>query len=212
MQRSKKVSKLFWLGEKLASRGVTLAIILIAATFSTARATTLFSGAGTSGTTAGQSWIVNFDSGSIYSEDDWGMPGAGNGTETWVNPAANVVTFSFTLPPGVTIDPATVATNCANDSPCMQDSTTGDTWTPVLGPGNLSITFLAPGGDFLNTGDNFYANVFFTSPYSAGDSLSTTGVAFSGAAELAPEPASFSLIGIGLIGVGFVLRRKLAKG
>src|SRR5580693_5530267 len=134
-------------------------VIVISATFSLAHATTIFSGTGTSGTTQGQSWTVNFDAGSAYGEDDWGMPGALNGLETWVNPAADFIEFGFTLPAGVNIDPATVATNCANDFPCMKDVSTGDTWTPILAPDNLVITFYAPGNDFLNPNDQCYVNM-----------------------------------------------------
>jgi len=184
-------------------RTLTQSILLLSATISIGQATTLFSGSGTSGTTQGQFWSVNADAGGDWGEDSWGMPGAATGPEFWLNDPANVLTFTFTLPVDEFIEPAT--------PPVLVDATLGDSWTAVVSPDNLSVTFTAPGTDLLSNGDQFFVNVYFTSVYDPNDAVSTSGLSFNGSADgpaAAPEPASMALLGLGLLGLGLMGWRK----
>jgi hypothetical protein len=178
-------------------------MFLALTSFPLVHASTFLIGGGTSGTTSGETWAVNFDSGSIWGVDDWGMPGVEAGAETWSNAAVDAITLSFTLPGGVTISPSIVGSNCAPDNPCMYDFGTDQAWSASLGPGDLSITFFAPNGTFLNNGDSFYLDVPFTSTGAL-----SGGLAFSGSAYVTPEPASVLMLGSGLLGLTLLARRR----
>lgn len=168
-----------------------------------------FSGSGASGTIApGLAWAIN-----TSSTDSFGSPGVSQGVLAWPgSPTPQDITdFTVTfsgLPTGVTIDPtslATAAQDCAGNASggtvfCSTVSGSYVQWTPTLSNGNDTITFEAPTGDSLNSGNDYFVNIFFNGNEGA-------SVAFTGgwsSTSTVPEPGSLLLTvaGLGALGLG----------
>lgn len=188
------------------SRKLCLLLCLVGLGCLTAYADIPFSGSGSSGFIApGQPFAYDGDGGVL--EGDWGVPGVGLGTLTWTGPTIHDFEITFDLPQGTIIDPAQVTVG--NGAGCAGGTFGGTTfcstpfatpWTPTL-VGTDGITFVAPAGGDLVSGDTFFVNIFFAGP-------DPNGVAFSGAWTEVPEPSSLLLIGSGIVGFAGLLRRK----
>ena len=163
--------------------------------------TVSFSGSGASGTVLGMQFTYNADG--AVAEPDWGIPGVGFQSTPWTGSAtATRFTITFTLPAGTAIDPAQITIGIG--AGCFGGSGGGTTfcttsnvpWTPVL-TGTDTLAFLAPAGNDLAPGQNFFVNIFFSGPDPSGASFSGS---FSTVSTV-PEPAPLMLLGIGLLGL-----------
>ena len=155
-------------------------------------------GAGNSGTDAfGNPWTWNKTlgvgsptPGAGYSA--WGTPGLGEGTVAYgsTTPAnAFAVTFIGFPVPSINTTPTAGA---------GYDETTrfwgdGAYWTPEY-TGTNTVTFIAPTGDYLTQGEDYFVNVIFTSKSLNG---SNTGFTAAFANSSAPGPVP----GAGLAGL-----------
>jgi hypothetical protein len=144
-------------------------IFLLSTSIFTVRAATLFSGSGISGTSSGEGWSLDNDMGQLSIYDDWGMPGVfsngvdNTGDDVWNNPSADVITFTFALPDGIT---ANFAGMFAADR----------LWNGSISSDGLTVTFTPLAGIPINPGDYFYLDMGFTSTYSPGDALESNSV------------------------------------
>ncbi|HLK69456.1 MAG TPA: hypothetical protein VKU19_38760 [Bryobacteraceae bacterium] len=143
----------------------------------------------------------------------WGMPGLGSFSQNWpaaTDPALSL-TITFTgLAPGVTIDQAADPARTGFDD-FTRFHEIGDSivWTPSYTGGN-SVTFTAPKGFELDSGDDFFVNVAFT-----GGMISTasfTGSWSTRSSSAVPEPGTLLLAAaaVAMVAVfrvrGFILR------
>ena len=199
---------------------LSIGVLLLGAMAASVRADYAFSGSGTSGNLASGSepWTVNYDGGALM--NDWGSPGIGAGIVpyTQADPAYGFV-ITFTPPAGAvsTIDVPSVATG--NGAGCV-GSTYGGTTFCTISPTDIweafvtgpdTIEFLAQSAAYdITTGQDYFVNIFFdgTAPASfTGEWLTEfTPTPSTGT----PEPSSFLLLGIGLLGlVALTTKRKL---
>ena len=137
----------------------------------------------------GQIWRLEFDSG-VYV---WGMPGLGDGTLGFAGPdSAADFHIEFTgLPTGVTID-ATLASGPGGFETTTRFSNVSQSalWTRVIGGGGTSVSFFAPAGFELQTGEQFFLNVVFT----GGAITGPIGFEASWTGSEIPEPGTLALL------------------
>jgi hypothetical protein len=178
-------------------------IFLLSTSIFTVRAATLFSGSGTSGTSSGEGWSLDNDMGQLSIYDDWGMPGVfsngvdNTGEDVWNNPSADVITFTFALPDGITADSTGMVA-------------AGRFWNGSISSDGLTVTFTPLAGIPINPGDYFELDVEFTSLYSPGDVLESS-FSFTGSASNTPEPANIATLGFGLAGLALARGRSVFR-
>jgi hypothetical protein len=162
-----------------------------------------------------ESWSFNFDGGNL--ENDWGSPGVGAGIVPYgeVMPAYGM---NITFTGGGPIDTASIA--IGNGAGCA-GSTYGGTTFCTISPTGIweafsvgpdSIQFLAQNASFdLTQGQDYFVNIFFTGATPTGFTgawLTSFQPTPGGGSPSVPEPAALSLVGLGLLALGTVRRRK----
>ena len=178
---------------------------------SSAQAITLaWGGSGASGVDPlGHTWLLDPD-GAASRAVSWGMPGLG---ELVLPFGADLVTdfhIAFGLPSGVTIDetPATSGTGFETTTRFSVEPFSADTttlWDRTIMGGD-TVWFIAPDPSvFLTAGQTFFVNVIFV-----GGTIDPADFEFRAewTMDAVPEPATLTLIGLGLAGIGFAGRRR----
>jgi hypothetical protein len=175
-----------------------------------------FSGSGTSGNFTGQAgepFSVNFDGGTLM--PDWGSPGVSAGVTPYLesSPAFGLI---LTFAGGGPINANQIAigngaacggTTVGGTTFCTLSSTVNDIWDAFL-VGTNTIEFLAQDSSFyLTHGQNYFVNIFFDRE--APTSFTGTWLTeFSPNPTTVPEPATLSLIGLGIAGIAVSRRRR----
>ncbi len=152
-----------------------------------------------------------FPSGENYGFFTVACPGCGPGLNSGTFPSFTIVlTITDTDTGGVG-----KFTGVSQGTGAVTVDTAGNTgsvdlvvnWTPLqLGPGTSNLT----SGDF---GLNFFTistPSILVDPTNNGGQTTIQGQVFENPPAGTPEPASLALVGLGLVGVGFVTRRKIA--
>jgi hypothetical protein len=180
-----------------------------------------FSGAGTSGNLFGtpssidELWQYTHGTSqhpypNSNTDIGWGSPGIGGNFDTYGRsiPATD---FQITFGSSVTLDPDQIPVGDATG--CVPNASGGSTGGTVFCAGSTpwtiasfttnSITFDAPAtgpGSSLHHGDNYFVDIFLEG---------TSGASFTGdwSGVPAPEPASLSMLGAGLLALGWARRR-----
>ena len=181
-----------------------------------------FDGSGSSGTIPPGSlqWTMTDGGDNIFrGVSIWGIPGLGNGNQTWPLGVGNLISFTITfngLPAGVAID------QTPDPSPTGVDDFTrfhrgddGVIWIPSFS-GTNTVTFDPPTGYSMPPGTEFFLNIAFTDGMTAASAASVqfTNIDFTGswttdAVEAVPEPASISLVALAALGAALIGRRQL---
>ncbi len=152
-----------------------------------------WSGVGNAGSDPfGQTWLVN--------QSGWGMPGPGLFTVPWGGP-------DWISDFHITFDGLEIAQGPFQAVFRMDDDGDGITdtqWTRMF-MGMDTVWFVAPPGVQLDPGERFFVNVDFTTD--------VTAVSFTAeyTMDQLPEPGTLMLFGLGLAGLGFAVRRRLAN-
>jgi hypothetical protein len=171
----------------------------------------IIGGSGASGNldAAGGPWAFNFDGGAATTGylNDWGSPGV----DASVTPYADSTTafgLEITFTGGGTLDSAAV--DIGNGAACT-GSTAGGTTFCTLSPTDIweafitgpdTIEFLAQDPSFdLLTGQDYFVNIFFDGATPTGFTGSWL-TSFDPTPGGVPEPASFVLVGAGLVAFG----------
>ena len=183
-----------------------------------------FAASGSSGTIppAGLVWSMT-DGGTnpFRGVSIWGIPGLGDGNQTWPPGVGNLLSFTITfngLPTGVAIDqsPDTNPTG-VDDFTRFHRGDDGIIWTPSF-TGTNSVTFDPPTGYSMPPGTEFFINIAFNDGGTAPTStVQFTTVDFTGswttdAVADIPEPATVSLVTLALFGTAVMARRRLRAG
>src|SRR5271157_5186806 len=131
----------------------TFLIVCLVALTSVAFAGSIpISGSGGSGTIqTGQPFAYNGDGGGIV-EPNWGIPGVNLGAPIWNGPTVNEFMVTFTLPAGVSIDPAQI--DVGNNSGCFGTSFGGTAFCAGPYSAPWTATLIGTNGiDFTSSGD-----------------------------------------------------------
>jgi hypothetical protein len=196
------------------------AVALIGALQLPAHADIAFSGTGTSGqlSSPSETWIFNADGGAAETGylNNWGSPGVGAGITTYseTQPAYGM---QITFTGGGTVDAAAIG--IGNASACAGSTAGGTTFCTIdptdiweafqTGPG--SIEFLAQNPTYyLSQGQSYFVNIFFDGATPTGFTGSWLTSFTPTPPSSAPEPATWSLVGVctGLLCWKKFLRKK----
>ncbi len=200
-------------GSLVALVGVALMLAM-----AQAHADYAFSGSGNSGTlvSPGETWSFNADGGASGASglNNWGSPGVGSGLATYAE-SMDAFGMLLTFTGGGPIHAASITTgngaDCRGSSRggttfCNTNTIPGDIWVATQ-TGPDSISFEAQNANYyLASGSSYFVNVFFDG---------ATPTSFTGSWQTSfhpaiPEPATMTLLGAAVLGLGVVRRRRRA--